>query len=751
MSALPPAGGPLYAGVIVDIAHADVDRVFTYRVPEGMRLVAGTRVSVPFGSQRREGFVLEVRRPEAGDPEKVRDVLGPLEDYPALLPDLIELAKELSRTAHCPLAETLRLMLPAEMREGRVGVKTEKAAQLLVSGESLKKAREAQSRSPRRRLLLDLLMDGEAHPVGELRLLVRSPLEALDTLEKQGAVRVFEYERLRSPYPDEIVPEPDPALTGEQEEALGELIPALRGGGGSFLLHGVTGSGKTEVYIRMVRECLVRGKGAVILTPEIILTPQMVTWFRARFGDVAAVLHSRLSAGERFDEWRRIRSGRARVVIGARSAVFAPVENLGLIVVDEEHEGSYLSDRNPRYDAREVAASRAKREGAVLVLASATPSILSFARAVRGDHMLLEMHNRVLNRPLAHVTVVDMREELRLGNTGMFSRELRSRLDSCLSRGQQAMLFINRRGYAPSVVCRKCGHVMGCRDCDVSVTYHSADGLLHCHYCGAKIPFPEKCPECGSRYIRVCGAGTQKVEEEVAKLYPQVEIVRLDIDTTSGKDSHRELLDRFRSGAARVMVGTQMIAKGLDFPQVTLVGAVLADLSVNLPDYRAAERSFQLLTQVAGRAGRADSPGEVVIQTYKPDHYAILAAARQDYRSFFNTEFERRRKGLYPPFTTLVRLLCEAGEEEQARETSAELFRRLGQLFAGRPDLKKLVLFFREDMAPIRRMMGRARAQVFLKLLSHPAAEELLSALKDLAGEPWPCGVTLEVNPASMA
>ena len=347
--------------------------------------------------------------------------------------------------------------------------------------------------------------------------------------------------------------------------------------------------------------------------------------------------------------------------------------------------------------------------------------------------------------------MVDMREELRLGNKGMFSELLLEKLDACIEAGQQAMLFVNRRGYASSVLCRKCGHTMGCPQCDVSLTYHQWDRALHCHYCGLVLPVPEECPACGSRYIRTLGAGTQKVEEQVRERYPGVEVIRMDHDTTGGKDAHRELINRFRSGKAQVMVGTQMIAKGLDFPQVTLVGAVLADLSINLPDYRSGERSFQLLTQVAGRAGRGEKAGQVVIQTYQPEHYAIRAAARQDYRSFFETEFQRRRKDLYPPFTMLVRMLCQAPEEEVARATSTALYQRVQQLLASKPQLKKRVLFCREDEAPIKKIMGRARAQVFMKLLVHEDSEAVLHALSDLMKEPWPCEVTLEIDPASLA
>ena len=324
-------------------------------------------------------------------------------------------------------------------------------------------------------------------------------------------------------------------------------------------------------------------------------------------------------------------------------------------------------------------------------------------------------------------------------------------LDRCMAQGQQAMLFINRRGYAPSVVCRKCGHTMGCTACDVSLTWHAWDSKLHCHYCGQTSPMPERCPACGSPYLRTVGVGTQRVEEEVSRRYPGIEVVRVDNDTTTLKDSHRELINRFRSGKARIMVGTQMIAKGLDFPQVTLVGAVLADLSLNLPDFRSAERSFQLLTQVAGRAGRADKPGRVIIQTYQPEHYAVLAAARQDYRSFFGTEFARRRRDLYPPFTMLVRLLCQAKDEQTARGISAGIYARVEQLMEENPGWKRRVLFYREDEAPIRRIMGRARAQVFLKLLVHPDSEQVLAALQEIAKQDWPGEVALEIDPASMA
>ncbi|MBQ8653953.1 MAG: primosomal protein N' [Clostridia bacterium] len=744
----------MLAQVIVDIVHENVAHTFTYRIPEGMTLFVGQRVEVPFGPRKKEGVVVGFADTCDVPEEKLRDIIAPLEDYPAILPCLLELARQMAEEAHCPLAETLRLMLPAEMRGGRVQVKRQPMARLAIPPDKVDEAAAAQGRSAKRRKILELLRDGEAHPVAALKLLVRDPMEALHQLERMGLITLTQAEVLRRPGGDaaEAVAA-DPALTASQQEALEVILPELAKGRGKFLLHGVTGSGKTEVFIRLVRETLRMGKSAMILVPEIALTPQMVSWFRSRFGAVAAVIHSRLSAGERFDEWRRIRRGDARVVIGARSAVFAPCERLGLIVVDEEHETTYLSDRHPRYDARQVAAWRCENEGAALILASATPSILSFAMARRGDYTLLEMPHRVHNRPMPQVEIVDMRQELENGNRSVFSAVLHSHLRACMQRGEQAMLLMNRRGYNSFISCRSCGHVMKCPNCDVSMTYHmtDGDGRLHCHYCGHAESSPDKCPECGSRYIRYFGAGTQKVEEELKRLFPGVGIVRMDVDTTSGKDGHQKLLDEFRSGRARILVGTQMIAKGLDFPRVTLVGVVAADMTLNLPDYRSRERTFQLLTQVAGRAGRGEIPGQVVIQTYKPDDPVILASAAQDYRTFFHQEFDRRRKGLYPPFTIMARLLAEASDAKRAQETAQALHQRCVKLLEEHPRWKKRTLLMLLEQAPVGMLRGKARWHIQLKLLVHPETEPFVAALTDMAREEHPgADVYFEYNPTTM-
>ena len=744
----------MYCQVIVDIVHENVASPFTYRIPDSMQLERGQRVAVPFGRMTKEGIVLKLIDSCDLDEARIKNVLRPLEDYAAIPSELMDLAIDMARDAHCPLAETLRLMLPAQMRGGRIHVKTERVAALAVTTEEARSAADREKRSPKRAELLKILADGKQHTVRELATQVKDPADALKKLAADGLIRLTEEESLRIPGGSFEAPEdPGYTLTAGQEDALSEILPCLIGKGGRFLLHGVTGSGKTEVFMTAVRNVLSLGKSAIILVPEIALTPQMVSWFRARFGQVAAVIHSRLSPGERFDEWRRIRRGDARVVIGARSAVFSPARSLGLIVVDEEHESTYLSDHHPRYDARDVALKRCERENATLILASATPSILSFARARRGDYMLLEMPRRVQNRPLPEVEIIDMREELENGNRTVLSHSLRKALKDCAECGNQAMLLMNRRGYNSFVSCRSCGYVVKCPNCDISLTYHmdDKDGMLRCHYCGYAAPPPRKCPECSGKYIRYFGAGTQKVEEEVCKLLPGIRAVRMDYDTTGGKDGHGKILEEFRSGRAQILIGTQMIAKGLDFPCVTLVGVIAADMTLNLPDYRSRERTFQLLTQVAGRAGRGDSPGKVIIQTYKPEDPVIGFAAAQDYRAFFEDEFIRRRRGLYPPFTLLARFLTESVNEEASIETANILEQETRKLIDDHPAWGKKLLLISCGAPGVKILRGKSRRHVLMKMLVSREADEMIAAMTDLAGRPFDnAEVWFEVNPTTM-
>lgn len=745
----------MIAQVIVDVVHTNVAKPFSYLIPEGMKVETGMRVRVPLGHRSVDGIVAEIIRQCDIPADRMKPIQKTLDSYPAVLPHMMELARELALEDHCPLSETLRLMLPAALRSGRTHSK-EIAYYCLPASFDPEQAMQAQGRSEKRRMLIRVLKDGVPRSMAELSQWVSAPNDAVKKLLEDGLLEQSARQELRRPYEDmTVAPDDAPTFTDEQEQALTVMLPDLKRGQGSFLLHGVTGSGKTEVYLAMVETVLRMGKTAIILVPEIALTPQMVQWFRNRFGPGTAVLHSRLSDGQRVDEWQRIRTGDAGVVIGARSAVFAPLQNLGLIVIDEEHEQTYLNDRHPRYDARRVAQSRAKREGATLLLASATPSILSFSQAQRGEYTLVEMTRRVQNRPLPAVTVVDMRSELAAGNRSMISGLLQRKLTECFQKGLQAMLLINRRGYHTFVSCRSCGYVMRCDQCDLSLTLHQpvdgSAGTLHCHFCGKTVKPPETCPDCGSKYIRYFGCGTQKVEEEVHRLFPAVNTIRMDNDTTQTKDAHYRLLNDFREEKAQVLIGTQMIAKGLDFPKVTIVGVIAADLSLFVQDYRAQERTFQLITQMAGRAGRAQDAGDVIVQTYKPDHPCIIAAAAQDYRSFFSVEYARRRTGLYPPFTLFARLLLESENAELAKQKGERLFLAVEEFLAGNPAQKKHVLIARAEEAPVKRIRGQFRYHVLLKLFEHEDTKPVLDLLSDLALESDDsCRVYYELNPSNL-
>ena len=650
----------MYANVIIDRVSDALDHVFTYAVPEGMDARVGQQVVVPLGSARVDGFIVELTEDCALEASRIKPLHGARFAEPVILPELMALAKWMKGRYNCNLVEALRLMLPSGMRRGSVREKTRRVAHLADP--------DFAARGPRQQEIIKRLRAGDV----ETPLLPAAPLRAL--VEK-GVVTIYDRGERRAPAALRGETLPDPPLTRAQGRAVSELCAALEHGGGRFLLHGVTGSGKTEVYIRLVRRALEVGKSAIVLVPEIALTPQMVSWFHQRFGADAAVLHSGLSPGERFDEWRRIRQGEARVVIGARSAVLAPLTNVGVIIVDEEHEGSYQSDRRPRYDAREVAWQRTQAAGAVLLLGSATPSIASYMRVMPGVRpenrlALIELPERVSGRPLPKIEVVDMRREFERGNRSIFSARLSEELRGCLECGRQAMLLINRRGHSSFVSCRKCGYVVKCAACDVSMTYHRSEDLLRCHYCGAERPVPQTCPECGSPYIKFFGVGTEQVVEEVKRQFPEAAVLRMDYDTTRKKDAHAKILEAFRQGEADILVGTQMIAKGLDFPNVTLSGVVAADMTLNLPDYRSVERTFQLITQMAGRAGRASYPGKVVLQTYEPDHYGIRLAASQDYRAFYLRESAYRRGALYPPFTVIARIVFTAKEESAAQKAA---------------------------------------------------------------------------------
>lgn len=503
-----------------------------------------------------------------------------------------------------------------------------------------------------------------------------------------------------------------PTLTAEQQRAFHHLSRLLADETKKpVLLFGVTGSGKTEIYLRLIDQALQNGRGAIFLVPEISLTPQMIRQCRERFGDGIAILHSHLSAGERFDEWKRIKTGEARVALGARSAIFAPVQNLGLVIIDEEHEASYKQGSTPRYHAREVAKERARREKALLLLGSATPSMESFYAAESGEYERITLRERVNKRPLPPVELVDLRKEFAENNRSIFSRSLRRALQETIDAGEQAILFLNRRGFASFALCRACGYVPRCPRCGTSLPYHAPEKRLFCHACGYRQPVPKTCPECGSPYIRFFGAGTQRVEDEVHRLFPGVKTLRMDMDTTSRKGMHEQILEQFRQREASILIGTQMVGKGLDFPGVTLVGVISADVSLNLPDFRAGERTFELMTQVAGRAGRGTHPGRVIIQTYNPEHVSLQAAKNHDYLAFYREEIGLREMLAVPPFTRLIHIVVSGEDHELTQTAATVLYTVLRDFAAVQPD----ILVSPACPAPISRVRNRYRWQILTK------------------------------------
>jgi primosomal protein N' (replication factor Y) len=532
-------------------------------------------------------------------------------------------------------------------------------------------------KSAQRRLLQALIQKGEINPA-ELRDLHISP-DTVRKLTAQGLIASRKVQVFRNSYIAGLEQQARKiSLTTAQQQALDLIIPVLTARTHrSFLIHGVTGSGKTQVYIKAVAEIRKDNRQAIVLVPEIALTSQIVARFQAAFGHDVVVMHSKLSVGERHDAWRRLRLGQAGIVIGARSALFAPVDNLGLIVIDEEHEFTYKQEESPRYHARQVALFRAKLAGAAVVLGSATPAIETYYQALAGQHTLITMDKRVDDVPLPPVTVVDMREELAKGRRSVISPALQEMLAETLSRKEQAVILLNRRGYSTFVLCRECGHVLKCRHCDIPLVYHTPGHSLRCHYCQERHAVPDTCPECGSRYIRYFGAGTQKVEETLNALFPAAKIIRMDQDTTSKKMAHDKILAAFAAGTYDILLGTQMVAKGHDIPNVTAVGIISADTALNLPDFRAAERTFALLTQAAGRAGRGDKAGRVVMQTYNPDHYAIKNGAMHNYLAFYENEIAFRRQLDYPPYANLIKITVQAGDEtlvhRNANQLAAEL------------------------------------------------------------------------------
>ncbi|MFC7372117.1 primosomal protein N' [Fictibacillus iocasae] len=767
----------MIAQVVVDLPSGLVNKSFDYKVPDSLKhsILPGMRVVVPFGPRKLQGFVTQIVLDT--DVEKLKEIQEVLDPVPVLTEELLLLGQWLSDHTLSFYITVFQAMLPAAMKasysksfvlakepaedfplaslysnrsevtldeviqehpqmlavfqqQARAGVidviykvkdqAVKKKKKYVTLKADMKAAEEfAENLPARSKKQKDVLMNLVLIPFQELQELVRNTganSAAVAALEKKGLVTIEEREVYRDPFAGREERKTEPLeLTDLQQQAILPIINAMeKNSHETVLLHGVTGSGKTEIYLQSIDKALQEGNEAIVLVPEIALTPQMVTRFKGRFGSKVAVLHSGLSKGEKYDEWRKILRKEVTVVVGARSAVFAPFENLGLIIIDEEHETSYKQDDNPRYHARDVAIWRGQHHSCPVILGSATPSLESYARAQKGVYTLSSLTKRVMMQELPPVEITDMRNELHEGNRSMFSRRLMEEMNSRLERGEQIVLFLNRRGYSSFVLCRDCGYAVTCPHCDISLTYHKKGQQLKCHYCGHEEYMPSNCPSCSSEHIRYFGTGTQKVEEELAKLLPEARVIRMDVDTTRRKGSHEKLLTAFGNEEADILLGTQMIAKGLDFPKVTLVGVLAADSMLHLPDFRASEKTFQLLTQVSGRAGRDVLPGKVVIQTYDCSHYSIQCASEHDYLTFYNREMLTRRSMQYPPYYFLSMMTVSSPDLLKVVEVSEKAAEYL------QSKLNTSSIILGPVASPIARLKDRYRYQVMVKYKNEP-------------------------------
>ncbi|MBC1252201.1 primosomal protein N' [Listeria welshimeri] len=769
------------AKVIVDVPAMQVDRPFDYFIPEDLEelIRPGMRVSVPFGNRKIQGFVTSLDETEENP--KLKGIDGVMDLAPVLNEELMELGDWLAEDTLSFRVSAYQAMLPAALRAKyekyflRLDDENEELEQLFEGYETLdwkvaeargllkqigkwvregsvevvyqvknkitnKKVRVVSclkspyqlteiiedmpknAKAQSRVLAFFQAFEGSEILVSELKKQAGTTDTTIKKLADLNILTIQEKIISRDPYQNHQFEKSESLqLLPDQQTACWKITAATEQE--TFLIHGVTGSGKTEIYLQTIEAKLKEGKEAIVLVPEISLTPQMVERFKSRFGSEVAVLHSALSSGEKYDEWRKIERKEARVVVGARSAVFAPLENLGIIIIDEEHEASYKQEDNPRYHARDVAIWRANKYQCPVVLGSATPSLESFARAKKGVYTLIELPSRVNDRAMPEVSVVDMREELRKENRTEFSTELLEKIKDRIAKKEQTVLMLNRRGYSSFVMCRDCGYVVECPNCDISLTYHLSSNQMKCHYCGHEERVPQKCPSCEGEHIRYFGTGTQKVEESLTKLIPEARVIRMDVDTTRTKGAHEKLLKSFRNHEADILLGTQMIAKGLDFPDITLVGVLNADTMLHLPDFRASERTFQLLTQVSGRAGRHERTGEVVVQSYNPEHYSIEFAKKHDFIGFYNHEMQLRKMGSYPPFYYLTMINVSDENEMKAIRTIQEM----AQFLRGKLGPDAVVLG--PVPSTITRIKNKYRYQCIIKYKIEPDLKKELKTL----------------------
>ena len=731
----------MIAQVIVDITNDQVDKVFDYiALPS---TVVGQRVSVPFGRRNIDGYVLGLKDKSELLDNQLKTIICQKDDYPVIIEEFIWLNAKLKSTFHLRNIDCMKLFIPTQLRTGKVKplyVNFVETTDIFNPDEMLLNIRKNAKNQ------IDLVLNLQAGKVySQTELNKKYSSNNVNKLIEGGYLKQTTLAKMRAPNTikkqDKVV-----NLSIQQQQVVDNV---LQNRDKIHLLFGVTGSGKTEVYMHVISQVLKEGKTAILLVPEISLTPQVLSTFTARFGNEVAILHSGLSAGERFDEWQRLRTGQAKIAIGARSAIFAPLTNVGVIILDEEHDPSYKAETNPRYTTHDVAIMRAEYNHCPVIFGSATPSLESFKKAKDGFYQLHILPNRANQKPMPSIQIVNMCNEIKRGNTSIFSETMLEALTDCISNRNQAMLFLNRRGFSSSMVCRECGYVAKCEDCDVSLVYHKEDNLLKCHYCNRKYKALTNCPQCGSQYIRLGAIGTQKLVEELRNKFPNVTILRMDVDTTSTKNSLNELLETFGKTRPCILVGTQMIAKGHDFPNVSLVGIVNADMSLHFSDFRSGERTFQLITQVAGRAGRADVEGRVILQTYTPSNYVYNFVKNYDYLGFFKREINLREVANFPPFAKIVRVLVTGKDKDEARATTARLYSQIRDYYTLN---QKQFLYCEAMQSPISRIETKYRYQILLrfKLDTEPQISDFVFDLVTNDKHPK-CSVFVEINPTNMS
>jgi primosomal protein N' (replication factor Y) len=730
----------MYAEIILNSDALEIDKPFTYKVPYELKeeINIGFRVKVPFGQRSKpiEGFVYSLIEDDSVDFNyKVKEILCLCDDEAILTNDDIKMIQFLRKKYLCKFIDAVRLLIPVGIMKGS---KNKKKKVILINKEididELKKENYIN-------IYNFIVNNNGMYTKTEVTNNERFSLYSLNKLIEKDILKVEEQVVFRyntRKYENDN----NKLLNEEQEHCLNTILSDPKQ---KYLIKGVTGSGKTEVYMRLVQEVLNEGKSAIVLVPEISLTPQMIERFKGRFGEDVALFHSRLSDGERFDEWYRVKKGKAKLAIGARSALFLPLQNLGLIIIDEEHENTYKSEHNPKYHTREVSEFLCEIKNCKLVLGSATPSIESYYKSLKGEYKLIEMHKRVNGNKMPKMQIIDMREELKNKNLSLFSKKLFEEIEITLKNKKQVILFLNRRGYSTFISCRSCGYVFKCPECDVSMTYHK-NGYLICHYCGRAEKVSKECPKCNSKYVKFFGAGTERVELEVKKYFPKAQVLRMDVDTTRHKNSHESIYNSFKNGEADILIGTQMVSKGLDFKNVTLVGVLAADMSLNLPDYRASERTYQIITQVAGRAGRGEDEGNVIVQSYTPNHYSLNYAKEEDYEGLFKEEINIRRLMGNPPFGKILLINGSSRFEEKLK--------RFMYILEG--DLKKLIVEDLTILGPvpciITKLKDNYRWQIIIKGnfdddFSEKVKDTLYLLNKSVYNE---IRVSIDINPNNM-